>query len=109
MKTALIVITAVPLLPLALILILLGKLRRRGRPDRTAEWYLGTWAVFSTARLVAEIWWDGLPGWLWWPLMSALILAGFVFLGWRIRQHPEAVLSPETIARIRGAAAKLRR
>lgn len=110
MRAAIVVIVALPLIPLTILLLLMAKMRVHGRPDRLAEGYLAAWALFCLARLGTAIWWwRAVSRWVWWIPSGLLLLAGFVLLTTRIRRHPQAVLSPEAIARVKGWSAKVRR
>lgn len=102
-------ISALPVLPGTLLLVLLHKLRRAGHPDRAGEISVGLWMLAALLHLGAPLVWPHGPRWLWFTtaVPAALITAGILTA--RIRRHPDVLFSPATIARVRRWSAKVHR
>lgn len=98
MTGVLIAITVASLLPAAILALLLRRMRRAGRPDRGAERIVAAWTVVAAGALVSLACPDP-PLWIRFVLVSPTLLIGFGFLAVRIRQHPEVLFSPATVAR----------
>lgn len=108
MTTALAIMSAIVLLPGLFIVVLLRKLRRAGRPDRLGELAVGAWMVHAVVRVVLLLAWPDAPPWTWFVTLVPALLICFGVLVARVRQYPEALFSPETIARVRGWSEKVR-
>lgn len=99
MTGVLVALAVVPLLPAALIALLLRKLRRAGRPDCGAERLVAAWVVTHIASALVGLVYPDAPPWLSFAVVIPTLVVGFVFLGVRIRHHPEVLFSPATVAR----------
>lgn len=99
LTAVLIAIAVAPLPPAVFIALLLRRLRRAGRPDRGAERLVVAWMVTHVVSSLVTFACPNPPDWIRFVVVAPTLVVGFGFLAVRIRQHPEVLFSPATVAR----------
>lgn len=93
MNWPVLVITALPVLPGAVIWKLMRKLRRAGRADRAGERFMGAWALIAAVNLAVTAVFPNRPPWVTWTYVGLTLLVSYGFLIYRIHQHPHALFA----------------
>jgi len=89
-----------PLLPAALLTLLLRRLRRAGRPDRGAERMVAMWTLVTVVSALVALACPDPPHWIRVVLVGPPLLIGFGFMIHRIRKNPTALFAPQTVDRL---------